>query len=769
MRPLLKTMLLAVVCIGSSHFATAQLSPIGNWREHLPYNSALQVAAADPFLYCATPYSLFSVDTRDNSINRLSKINGLSEVGISAIKYNENSQRLLIAYNNSNIDFLYRNDIYNLPDIKRKLINGDKSIYNIFFAGTRAYLSTGIGVIVADEERNEIKDTWYVGNNGAFVKVTGFSADNNFFYAATTEGLKRAITTAPNLADYRNWLLQSGSNNLPPGPCADVVNLQGSILALVNDTLYKWNGTNWTLFYTDTWPMINLNVTENKLLICERRANGASRVVALTPAGTVDRIMQQPGVISFPRQALSFQNQYWVADQFGGLSTFAGATGERILPNAPEGTASGEMLVANNTLWITAGEVNEAWNYQYNRNGIYRFANGEWTNINGFRLPLLDTLLDFITVAVDPVTQTAYAGSYGGGLLSIKSDGSLSVFKQNSLLAPAIGDPTSYRVSGLAFDANNNLWIANYGAPQNLLVKKPDGAWKRFTIPFFHNENALAQILPDDNNQLWMVSPKGNGLFCYGPGASVDNTGDDNWKFYRAGRGNGNLPDNEVFCVAKDKDGFIWIGTAKGIAVIQCPQEVFTAQGCEAFLPIVQQDQFAGFLFQNEEVRSIAIDGANRKWVATRNGVWLISADAEKTIFRFTEDNSPLLSNDVKRITIDPATGEIFFATFKGICSFRSTATEGGETNSEVLVFPNPVPVGYKGTIAIKGLVNNAIVKITELNGRLVYQTRALGGQAVWNGKDYRGNAAAMGVYLVIVSDDTRKEKVVTKVVVGGR
>jgi hypothetical protein len=170
-------------------------------------------------------------------------------------------------------------------------------------------------------------------------------------------------------------------------------------------------------------------------------------------------------------------------------------------------------------------------------------------------------------------------------------------------------------------------------------------------------------------------------------------------------------------------------------------------------------------LFSNEDVQTIAIDGADRKWVGTKNGVWLISPDAEKTIYRFTESNSALLNNDVKQIAIDGKTGEVFFATAKGICSFRSTATETKETQSDVLVFPNPVPPGYNGSIAIRGVANNAIVKITELNGRLVYQTKALGSQAIWNGKNYKGQTISTGIYLVFISDENHQEKQVTKIV----
>jgi hypothetical protein len=134
-------------------------------------------------------------------------------------------------------------------------------------------------------------------------------------------------------------------------------------------------------------------------------------------------------------------------------------------------------------------------------------------------------------------------------------------------------------------------------------------------------------------------------------------------------------------------------------------------------------------------------------------------------IERFTEDNSPLLSNDVKKIAINSKTGEVYFATARGMCSYRGTATEGEQTNSNVLVFPNPVPPGYNGTIAIRGVAENAIVKITELNGRLVYQTKALGGQAVWDGKDYKGRKISTGIYLVLIDSEDKSKKTSTKIV----
>ena len=738
--------------------------PIGQWREHLPYNSAIDVTAGDGKVYCATPYSLFAVNVADNIIERYSRVTGLNETGMSAIKYDESNKKLFIAYSNSNIDIIYRNDIYNVPDIKRSAIVGDKSIYNIYVLGKNFYLSTGLGIIVIDGDRYEVKDSWYIGNGGNHVKVNGFTSDGTFFYAATEEGLKKVSMTATNLANYANWQTVSGSNGLPGGACKNVLTVQNKVIVQKNDSLFVQTGANWSFLYTDTWPFVSSNTTENKIQLCERRPNGTSRVVMLNADGTVFRTLANVAAVSFPRKAILYNNEPWVADQFACLSHFGTSlTYQQYILNSPQATASGEMLVYNNTFYATAGSVNDAWNYQYNGDGIYSFSAGSWNNINRYRYNQIDSLLDYITIAIDKRDETIWAGSFGGGLLHIKPGPVFEIFKQNNL-GVTVGDPGSYRVAGLAFDKENNLWISNFGAAQQLRVRKSDGSWRNFTVPFGLFQNALSQILIDDNNYKWIVAPLGNGLICYDHGASIDNTNDDKWRRYISGAGNGNLPNSEVLCVAKDKSGFIWVGTTDGIGVIQCPQDVFAAQTCEAILPIVPNGNFAGFLFKGQEVRGIAVDGADRKWVATKNGVFLISASGEKVIYQFTENNSPLLSSDVKKITIDGKTGEVYFATAKGICSFRSTATEGGEKNKDVVVFPNPVPPDYTGTIGIRGLVNNAIVKITELDGRLVYHTRALGGQAVWDGRNYKGQRISSGVYLVLVSDDGKKERIAAKI-----
>jgi ligand-binding sensor domain-containing protein len=736
----------------------AQIQPIGQWREHLPWHQAIGVVNTEEHIWAATPYSIFSVDLSENSIERFTKISGLTETGISAIGADQSTQQLIIAYTNSNIDLLKDGAVVNINAIKNSPLSGDKTIYSIFVRNQLAYLSTGIGIVVIDLERHEVRDTYIIGNGGSKLQVNGVTADASFFYAATEEGLKKAAVNNANLADFRNWQIELN------GPVQGVVVAQNNVIAKKNDSLFKLNGTAWNFLYHDGWKIKDITVSGDKILLSETQ-NTSGRIIVLNVAGAVSNTIQDANTTISPRQAIFHQNEYWIADSVAGLSKYTGTSFQPYIPDSPPSIASGGMDAFNKKVYAASGAVNSFWEPTGNKNGVYRFADNQWSFFNARNRPQFDSLPDIMAVLADPLDESIWAGSYGGGLVNIKNDNTITIYKQNSPLQPAYFSSDSYRVSGLARDAENQVWVANYAANTELHVLKTDGNWHSFSIPFPLPERGVSQIVVDDVNQKWIVSPKNGGLVCFNHGQSVDNPGDDQWMWYRSGVGNGNLPDNNVLCIAKDKSNFIWVGTAKGIGIIYCPQQVFVQGGCEAVLPVVQQDNFAGYLFRDEQVQAIAVDGADRKWVGTKNGIWLISADGEKTIYRFTAENSPLPDNDIKQIIIEGQSCELLFSTAKGIVSLRTTATESTTTNSNVLVFPNPVPPGYNGSIAIRGVANNAIVKIAEMDGRLVYQTRALGGQAIWNGKDYKGRTISTGVYLVLVSDDARQENLVTKIV----
>jgi hypothetical protein len=750
-----------------SAYGIAQQSapPIGMWREHLPYQGTIDVTASSNKIYAATEYALFSVDLKTNEVTRLSKVSGLSETGVSAIKFDELSNKLFIAYSNSNIDIIDNTGIHNVPELKRKVITGDKNIYDIYTNERLSYLSTGLGVIVVDAEKYEIRDSWIIGENGGPVKTNMFTMSNGYYYAATEEGLKTTSATSGNPANFSSWINLAGTNGLSASAAKAVVNYNNTIVVLQNDTLFIKNSQEFQPFFANGWPVASVNATGNKLILSQRKPTGEASVIILDANGNIITELKQDNVIAMPENAIAVMDEYWVADLYGGLSRWTnGSVTEVYKLNSPDNIALGQLAVANNNFYAAAGAVNDSWNYQYNPNGIYQLNNGYWTSYNKYHNPSLDTILDIIVVAPDLRDGTIWAGSFGGGLVHLGTDNTVKIFKQDSPLENIPGDPGSYRVSGLAFDQEHNLWISNFGASHPLHVLKNDGSWQSYTIPLNLNLNAVGRIVIDEAYQKWIQSPLGNGLLVFNDNGTIDNNSDDKWKLYSVGTGSGNLPSNDVTALAKDKNGFMWIGTTNGIGVFQCPSETFTS-GCDAIWPVIREGNFANYLFKGEVVKSIAVDGADRKWVATSSGAWLVNSEGDKVLLHFTEENSPLLSNNVLEIALDGKTGEVYFATDKGICSYRSDATEASADQGNVLVFPNPVPPGYNGPIAIKGLPENSTAKITELNGRLVYQVRSLGGQAIWNGRDYKGRKVASGIYIVIASDEQQQQKAVTKIV----
>ncbi len=201
-----------------------------------------------------------------------------------------------------------------------------------------------------------------------------------------------------------------------------------------------------------------------------------------------------------------------------------------------------------------------------------------------------------------------------------------------------------------------------------------------------------------------------------------------------------------------------------GITVYNPEDVLFNNRNYDAQRITVEWDGYVQYLLQTELISCMAINGYNEKWIGTQqSGIFKLSDDGTEQILHFTTENSPLFSNNIIDIAIDD-NGTVYIGTDKGIISYRDEATNGGDKNSDVYAFPNPVPPDYAGTIGIKGLVEDAFVKITDIAGNLVYSTQAQGGQAVWNGYNFSGDRAQSGIYLVFVTNDDGTETTVTKI-----
>ncbi len=771
-----------VVCLISLFVypTLAQGVGIGHWRDHLPYNNVISLAEAGTIIYAATPYSLYYWDDADGSINRLGKVEGLSDFGIAAIDYSKENKTLFIAYNNANIDLLRNGRIINIPDIKRKPILGNKVIRNVTLEGPFAYLSCGFGIVVVDVQRSEIKDTWYIGAEGDFVDVYDIIFNEESIFAATTEGIYTASRTHPNLANFEAW---TRDTQLPDPNAAfnTLVFFDGKLHANNANPVYNTD----TVFVRDpldgSWSKMpaegnagkhKLRVFNDKLYVVN---NGD--VTIYNPGYQVDgRIYQynQPDslIIPAPVDVLRDKNGYdWIADAMSGLVRTENIWGNAIIrPDGPRSNKVFEMSIVDHSLWVAPGGRNLQWSNIFTPGALYSFTDENWSSFDRNNLPVFDEVRDVLSVTVDPNERTrVFAGSWGFGLFEFRNNQLYARYDASNtpLQAPPQLQDKEIRIGGMAWDRNRNLWMSTSDATNLLNVLTNNGEWFSYylgNLTFGASQTEVGKVVIDDFGQKWVMM-RGSKILVFNDNNTLSKLTDDQARILGAGIGQGNIPGSRVFSMARDRDGEIWIGTDEGVAVFYAPGNVFSGFDFDAQKILVEVGGYVQYLLEEETVTAIAVDGANRKWFGTdRAGVFLMSPDGTQQIHHFTEENSPLLSNTITDIAINHETGEVFIGTALGLISFKSSATQGGISNNKVYAYPNPVHPGYSGPIAIKGLVTDADVKITNIAGELVYATRAEGGQAVWNGRNFNGQRASTGVYLVFISNDDGSETIVTKV-----
>ncbi|NCA81036.1 MAG: T9SS type A sorting domain-containing protein, partial [Sphingobacteriia bacterium] len=351
----------------------------------------------------------------------------------------------------------------------------------------------------------------------------------------------------------------------------------------------------------------------------------------------------------------------------------------------------------------------------------------------------------------------------GKGILEFNNDQLVNIYDSSN--TPMALNVNGNYIGGLAMDKHGNLWASNSNTGKILTVRTPQNNWYTYSLAPYAAGNNVSKIFIDSSSYKWIILPRSNGLVVFDDNGTLDNPNDDRKKSLNINQGT-RVSTNQINCITQDLDGSIWIGTDKGVKVYYNSSSIFDNNSPAPQTILIEQDGYVQNLLEFENVSCIAVDGANQKWIGTsKAGLFVMSPDGTKEIYSYTESNSPLLSNTIMDVVINHKNGEIFVATDKGVVSYRGLATMGGETISdEIQIFPNPVRENYNGYIAMNGLTRNANVKISDINGRLVFQTIAKGGQANWDGKNFNGEKVQTGIYLIFSSDADGVEKVVGKI-----
>ncbi|GGG58025.1 type IX secretion system anionic LPS delivery protein PorZ [Hymenobacter glacieicola] len=767
--------------VSASEVRAQSTAGYGDWQLHLPTNRAKALAEVGDRVYVAAEDAFFYFDKGLNTTQLLSRRDGLHDVGVNTLAYDSVSQQVVVAYRNTNLDILRLKDgaILNLTDILRKEISGTKTINHIHVAGRMAYLSCSFGIVALDLTRLEIRDSYTnIGPGGTVVRVYATAVAGNQLFAATSNGLMRA-PLAGNLLDYRAW-----TTDLPNrgGDSFRTVAVQsGQVFAgSIGDQLYRYNPATPATGWQPVAPSLRgaefrqLTASRAGLLVTDN-----TKVSVLNPATGAVTATLRPALLRDPRAALrTREGAYFLADFASGLlKTTDGQQAQQFITNAPAQAQAYSVLAdaRSNTVDIFSGGYSDRYLQRDYRRGFFEYKNGQWTTIDTVNLPS--------TTFPNPVYPnpkdlsrgtrtpdgTLYIASYGNGLLEWKGPGKFRLFNPTSglpnPLRSAISDPNYTRVTDVTTDAEGKVWVVNrhqVAGQSGLFVFDPvASAWT--IVPYFGGSENLERLVLDDAGNAWVSrarAPIGTTL-----GLNVLNPTTRENRYFGVSDG---LPDGEIYDLVKDRQGYIWAATLKGPAVFSDLGGIFNSAEPLGFTtPIVQRGEGTGFAaLRDEAIRAIAVDGGNRKWFATDRGLWLFNEDGNEALAHFTTANSPLPSDRIVDVEVNDKTGEVFVVTDAGVVSYRGGATVTEGKPSCASVSPNPVRTDFTGQVGISGLSNNASVKITDVAGRLVYQTRANGGTVTWNLADYNGRRVQSGVYLVLSSDADGKNGCVSKVAV---
>ncbi len=753
---------------------------IGQWRAHLPYVLGQWVTQSEDKVFYATDQAIVAFDKTDRSTEFLSRIDGLSNANVRLIRYVPGSRTLIVVYNNSVIDLVKPNGVFTLNQIRNfRGIVGEKIIYDIAIQNDSiVYIAANYGVSRLNVRSNQFAFTTFTG-----IDTRGVRTFEGNLYIATDDGIYRTPLSNPIIPDITTWEELGPRQGFPPAYSSSAITVfQNALYFNINDALFRFKDDRLEQITLERGFRLQFLSSEGAHLLagyrcvsgCDRgkilyfRADGAGGRIALDCVG-------------IPNYAVEDRlGRVWIGDffrEFRMVNRVDDPNCSRTVLNSPYSEFTRQMTVYKNKLWLASGGVNQTFSYLFRDHGFASFGEGKWTIYNRFTQAVMrgvrqddpnDDLFDVMTIAVRPDNGKVYAGSFFEGLIEVDGDKLTLYNERNSTLGNAVGDTARTRISGLAFDKNNNLWIANHTAERPISVLRSNGEWRSFRPNC--NVTEIHQVVVDQNGYKWFATSSSSvGLLVFDEG-DIANPSDDRCRVIS--QTNSNLPTNITNCLAVDLDGDIWVGTSQGIVIFECGSSAFDAQ-CRGTLRVVELDGFGAYLLATQDIQAIAVDGANRKWIGTRNGVFVLSPNGTEQVARFTTENSPLFDNNITSIAINQETGEVFIGTDRGLISYQSDAVAGSRLNkANVEVFPNPVRPEYVGPIVIRGLARDADVKITDVNGRLVYETQALGGQAVWDGRDYNGRRAATGVYLVFSTSNARysgfdnPDAVVAKIVI---
>lgn len=736
-----------------------------NWKGYFSYSQIKDVAESSHKIFAGAENTLFVKNLGSNEVKTINTIDGLSGESLTAIHHSDTYKKTLVGYENGLMVVVNDDDgsMLNVVDIINKnLPSNIKKINHFMEYNGVVYISCDFGIVQYKLATLEFGDTYFIGANGKEIKIFQTTVFEGYIYAVTQfEGMKRASVTNPNLIDYTQW------ETFDPGYWTGVVSFSNRLIAANQDNkVYRRWVTGFIEIGNLGQDALDLRATSDYLIATSlnhsiifdsnlnQKVNLYSNQINIAPvtfscATVVDNLIfigtNENGIITSP---MNDSTNFSV-----------------LMPDGPIKNNIFSICASPSSLWAVYGDYDLYYNpYPLEQYGISKYADNYWLNI-----PYKDVLnaesLSKVTINPNNESQV-YISSFHKGLMKVENDVPTTLYNQdNSGLESLdfLGSYISVRINGTAFDKEGNLWVTNCLVKNGLkMMKKSTGEWLSYntgSIVDNYKTSNLNKIVIDKSGTKWIAT--------YADGVIAFNEKSNIFKKISDGPDSGNLPSRDVRAIAVDNRSQVWIGTNKGLRVLANTSSYNGANQMKANPIIIMEEGVAQELLYEQFITDIAVNGSNQKWIGTADsGVFLFSADGQQTIYHFTKDNSPLPSNVINDIDINAVTGEVFFATDKGMVSFKGTSTKPAENLDNVYVYPNPVRPEFEGTVKISGLITKANVKITDIEGNLVFETTSEGGTVEWDTTAFGKYKVASGVYMIFVVATDGSQTTVSKVMI---
>lgn len=711
-----------------------------SWRDHLSYSNGKALAVTKSAVYCATDIGLYCYDKDDGSIRRLTTINGLSDMGIGSIAYSEANHILVVGYSNGNIDLIDDNGrIYNMSGLKDKNIVMPKNINQISFDGSRAYLSCDFGLTTIDMKRREFVDTYILRLDAKQVKINCSAVLGDYLYAFSDDGLMRGRLDNQFLTDMKNWEYLS----IDGRPLRAVTGCVFNGKLYVGEWYSDWDGSrltafdgqNWTMI-ADSMPLVNaITSRDNKLIVCTNLD-----VIAYDTNLRVSRSWKTVGATmgSIDGQDI------WYSHSAYGLGRTNKDTYMAVLPAGPPNNKFYSVCYNAGNILVAPGGIKPPSANLYRPADIYCYDGTNWTGIDKNLYPGLAKCSDVVSFATCGNPDYYVAAAWRYGLLEYRN-------REYSFIN-SVNTDSAFNdcVTSCAFDSRGNLWVASMLTQDPLAVRTVDGKWYKHHYGSNMAGQATGKILCTRNDDLWLVQPHGSRILVWNSNGTPETAADDNYECFVPSNESGSLLNSNINDIAQDRNGSVWIASDEGVYVYDHPEYILQGKTYYGRRPQMIEEGYYQSLLITEVVNTIAIDGGNRKWFGTESGgIFVISPDGTEQYAAYNTGNSPLFSNNVLSLAIDDDHGILYIVTDRGLQSAVISSTKPDAGMSNVYAMPNPVPPDYYNDVAIRGLADGTVVRITDLRGSIVHETMSNGGGAMWNLCNTRGQRVETGIYLI--------------------